>query len=424
MTYTVDSSTTSQKTINTMFSVGRLRLKTKLMIVISLATVLILGASIFAFVQYDRRAYLETLVREQQIIGEIIGQRSTAALSFNDFQRANENLSSLAANPLILLGCMYKQNDLFAAYINKTDNGMTCPDKPVTNNIDHLRDGYLDTLQDIRLNEQLIGQLYLRSSLSQMSQRELKLVTIVVIIAAIAGIIGLYIASQLIAIVTRPLMLLESAAARITTTHDYQIRAEKHFDDDIGHLIDNINTMLDTIQEQDSALKAIAFHDALTGLPNRRLFKDRLEQEISRSRREHSQLGLMFLDLDNFKGINDSLGHEAGDQLLVTIAERLSDSVRQQDLVCRLGGDEFTVLLIGIHDVEDVIAVAETILTRLREPIQLGDYTHIATTSIGLAIFPKDSESASSLMKHADIAMYKAKEAGKNSYHVYQRGDA
>jgi diguanylate cyclase (GGDEF)-like protein len=401
---------------------GSLRLKTKLMAIISIATLLILVASVIAFVQYDRKTFLENLVREQQIIGEIISQRSTAAISFNDFQRADENLSSLGANPLIMVGCIYTQTGLFASY-KPVDQVLKCTaDLPVINP-NHDNETYLETLQDIRLDDRILGQLYLRSSLDQMHQRQFRLVSIVMIIAGISGIIGLYIASKLIGIVTHPLMLLERSAAKITASHDYQIRAEKTFDDDIGQLIDNINVMLDTIQEQDVALKEIAFHDALTGLPNRRMFKDRLDQEISRSRRDNRKLGLMFLDLDNFKGINDTMGHEAGDQLLVTIGQRLKESVRQEDMVCRLGGDEFTVLLIGIENAEAAKHVAEKIIANLRRSIQLGDHQTIATTSIGIAIFPDDSESSASLMTHADIAMYKAKEAGKNNYCVYERKD-
>lgn len=403
-----------------MAAFGSLRLKTKLMAIISIATLLILMASVFAFVQYDRNTFLANLVREQQIIGDIISQRSTAALSFNDFQRANENLSSLGANPLIMIGCMYTNTGLFASY-KPVDQTVKCPAELPVVNPDHHNQTYLETLQEIRLNDQIIGQLYLRSSLDQMHQRQFRLISIVMMIAGITGIAGLYLASKLIDIVTRPLMLLEHSAAKITTTHDYKIRAEKTFDDDIGQLIDNINLMMDTIQEQDIELKEIAFHDALTGLPNRRLFKDRLELEIGRCRRDNTRLGLMFLDLDNFKAINDTMGHEAGDQLLVTIGKRLTESVRQEDMVCRLGGDEFTVLLIGIENAETAKGVAEKILANLRHAIQLGDHATIATTSIGIAIFPDDSESSASLMTHADIAMYQAKESGKNNYFVYER---
>lgn len=178
----------------------------------------------------------------------------------------------------------------------------------------------------------------------------------------------------------------------------------------------------DTLHEQQARLNYLAFHDSLTGLPNRSLFYDRIYHSLARSRRSNSKLALMLLDLDRFKNINDSLGHDAGDLLLKAISQRLGESVRDMDTVARLGGDEFVVVLEGIHDNEDISFVANKLLTNLARPISISGHEISTTVSIGISVFPDDGEETDNLLKHADIAMYKAKEGGKNNYQYYTEG--
>ena len=160
-----------------------------------------------------------------------------------------------------------------------------------------------------------------------------------------------------------------------------------------------------------------AFHDALTGLPNRALFMDRLKQAEARMNRREAPVSVIFLDLDNFKLINDSLGHEIGDQLLVAVAERIKECVRPEDTVARLGGDEFTVLLEGIASPEDAKLAARRILSALRAPFTLGGRDVITGASIGIA--PALQEKPGDLLHKADLALYQAKKKGRNGYEVY-----
>jgi len=178
----------------------------------------------------------------------------------------------------------------------------------------------------------------------------------------------------------------------------------------------------DALREQQSRLNYMAFHDALTGLPNRSLFYDRIHHGLARAKRSNYKLALMLLDLDRFKYINDSLGHDAGDLLLKAFAQRLMESVRDMDTVARLGGDEFVVVLEGIHDADDVNFVANKILTTLARPLNIHGHEISSTVSIGVSIYPEDGTDTDTLLKHADIAMYKAKEAGKNNYQFYAEG--
>jgi diguanylate cyclase (GGDEF)-like protein/PAS domain S-box-containing protein len=159
-----------------------------------------------------------------------------------------------------------------------------------------------------------------------------------------------------------------------------------------------------------------ANYDILTGLPNRMLALDRLKLALAQARRENTEVGVMFLDLDNFKHINDTLGHDAGDTLLIEAARRISSCLRGTSTVARLGGDEFLVILPGLQSAEVSSQVAERILETFSMPYQLNGHEVYVTTSIGIAAFPADSDNSSELMQHADAAMYQAKREGKSDY--------
>jgi diguanylate cyclase (GGDEF)-like protein/PAS domain S-box-containing protein len=154
-----------------------------------------------------------------------------------------------------------------------------------------------------------------------------------------------------------------------------------------------------------------AHHDLLTGLPNRRLFLDRLEQEIKHAKRSNLSVSVLFMDLDGFKEVNDSLGHEAGDNLLIDVAERLTHCVREEDTVARLGGDEFTMILTGARQRKDVELVAQSVIDALVMPFNIAQKPVRISVSIGIAFYPLDASSSVALLEVADQAMYKAKKS-------------
>jgi diguanylate cyclase (GGDEF)-like protein/PAS domain S-box-containing protein len=162
-----------------------------------------------------------------------------------------------------------------------------------------------------------------------------------------------------------------------------------------------------------------ATHDALTGLPNRTYFRDRLLNALALARRDARPAAVLFLDLDAFKLVNDTLGHTVGDRLLQAVADRLRQTVREGDTIARVGGDEFTVLLSHVNSVEDAVAVAQKLLEAVAEPFHVDGQQLYATTSIGVGLFPEDGQDADTLMKNADVAMYRAKEAGRNAYQLF-----
>ncbi|MCO7225461.1 EAL domain-containing protein [Pleionea sp. CnH1-48] len=178
------------------------------------------------------------------------------------------------------------------------------------------------------------------------------------------------------------------------------------------------NTQLHDAQE---TIRQLAYFDPLTNLPNRRLYQDRIQQAINVADRHHEKVALLYFDLDNFKNINDLLGHDFGDLFLKHVAESLALSVRNSDTVARLGGDEFTVILGDIESVNDIVHVAENILHRLNTKTVIDGRDVVVNSSIGISLYPDDAEDAAQLMKHADMAMYYAKEQGRNNFQFFEK---
>ena len=166
-------------------------------------------------------------------------------------------------------------------------------------------------------------------------------------------------------------------------------------------------------------LTYFAQHDPLTGLINRALFRDRLIHAMARSKRKDQPLAVMLLDLDRFKAVNDTLGHDIGDQLLKEVATRLMECVREVDTVARLGGDEFTAILEGISGEDDVLVVAKRIVDSIGSPFQIGPHNISIGVSIGITLYPSDDEDLDELLRHADKAMYAAKQQGGGRYHFH-----
>ncbi|WP_164887257.1 EAL domain-containing protein [Hahella sp. KA22] len=188
-----------------------------------------------------------------------------------------------------------------------------------------------------------------------------------------------------------------------------------------GNIANYVSVFSDisVIKEKEKQLRHLANHDSLTGLPNRLLFFNSLEISLERAKRRRMKVALMFIDLDRFKIINDTMGHEAGDILLKTVARRLSEAVRGEDMVARLGGDEFTISLEELSNTEDAAAMAGKLIETIRQPIHIGGHEIVCSASIGIAIFPHDADSAQNLARAADAAMYRAKELHRNTFEFY-----
>jgi len=201
--------------------------------------------------------------------------------------------------------------------------------------------------------------------------------------------------------------------------------------DEVGELAQSFKDMRQNLQSSNEQIRYLAYHDHLTGLPNRLMFNDYLEHSLGRARRAGETLALLYIDLDNFKRINDTLGHHAGDELLKLLAQRLRSSLRREDYlarteseqetdaVARVGGDEFTIILPAIKSPYAAASVATRVLEMLSHPFSVGSHEIFVTASIGITTYPHDAKNAEALVKNADVAMYHAKEEGKNNYQYY-----
>jgi diguanylate cyclase (GGDEF)-like protein len=173
-------------------------------------------------------------------------------------------------------------------------------------------------------------------------------------------------------------------------------------------------------KRSEERLTYLAQYDHLTGLVNRSLFRDRLVQAMARSKRLQQPMGLMLLDLDRFKAVNDTLGHDVGDELLKAVSERLKSCVREVDTVARMGGDEFTIILEGVASESSIVVVAKRIAESISTAFELKGHSISVGVSIGITVYPHDDHSIDELLKHADAAMYRAKQQGGSGFHFHQ----
>lgn len=185
-------------------------------------------------------------------------------------------------------------------------------------------------------------------------------------------------------------------------------------------LWDGIQYDISAIKENEAKLDRIAHYDALTGIPNRLLLTDRMQQAIAQAKRMATTLAVCYLDLDGFKPVNDTLGHQAGDALLIEIARRLRSAIRGGDTIARIGGDEFVLLLVGLDPTDEYKKALERILVQIAEPVQIGSHSAAVSASIGITLYPADNSDPDLLLRHADQAMYQAKQAGRNRLRFFE----
>ena len=189
------------------------------------------------------------------------------------------------------------------------------------------------------------------------------------------------------------------------------------------HNMLEVRLLYKKLENYNKVLESLALHDALTGLPNRRLLMDRLSLAIAHARRNKCTMAMMYLDLDGFKQINDTLGHDAGDTLLSMVAARLVAAVRQEDTVARLGGDEFVIALWELNRADGVAKLVSKVIQAVSQPYSIQGRSLSMTASVGVGIYPMHGEEVETLMKSADLALYEAKRTGKNDYRIATRTD-
>jgi diguanylate cyclase (GGDEF)-like protein len=281
-------------------------------------------------------------------------------------------------------------------------------------------DDYLEVFSTIKLNDKPIGKLYIRSDTDEINERMIRHLTTSLPISFISLLFAFVLTARLQKQIYEPIVQLGNVAHMIRENDSYSFRAEAVNDDELGETVEAFNRMLAKIEADQEELVTLAFYDPLTGLPNRRKFVDSLEFAISNSRRGHDKMALLFLDLDRFKLINDTMGHDIGDLLLKEVGLRLSEAVPEGGTAFRLSGDEFTVIIPTMEDEIEAERVAMAIIERFGEETILAGNSINISCSIGVA-FSKGIDTVSTILKNADTALYRAKDAGRNNYKVYNR---
>ena len=341
--------------------------------IVTAAAALLVASLALILVQYH--ALHREMVEDLQVQARIVGDNSSAALMFRDARAGEEILAALGTSPSVLCAGIYDANRTRLAHF-RAHHGVT-PAAPsdaliaagFTVDLDRMQ-----VVEPIIVNNQRVGYVLIRATLDQLYAR----------LATYAG--------------------LTLAVALGSLALGYALVA----------------SMRRAVRSAEAHLHYLAHVDPVTALPNRHEFNARLAAALERARRKGSSVGLLLLDLDNFKVVNDTLGHDCGDALLKMTAERLTATLRSTDIICRIGGDEFVVIVEPLSDCAEAETVARKILTALAAPFEIQAHQLYVSASIGVSVCPRDAADPRTLTRNADTAMYHAKSNGKNAFEVFK----
>ena len=351
---------------------------------------------------------------------DIIRDNIAAATAFSDPKTASEILQALRSSPDVIQAVLLLPgNVVLARYASARE--LPAPiDASDGRDATSDNGSYIRVTRVVRLKQDAVGWLAVDTTTSALQDR-LRLFLLVNFLATVLGFAVAYPLSRLLKeSITRPLSDLMALAHHVTTHQDYSAPGQENRNqDEIGRLARAFVGMLSGIRQRDLKLSQMAYYDNVTGLANRHYFMERLNQAIANSQRYGTRCCVMFIDLDNFKTVNDSYGHHVGDELLREVANHLSHASRNNDFVCRLGGDEFAIILDEIKDLTGPGVLAKKIIAALSEPMNLHGKNLQVGASIGLAACPDHATETADLLKAADTAMYWAKEQGKNCFRFY-----
>ena len=395
---------------------------------------------------YDskRDFFMESL----QVQAKMVANNTTAAIVFNDPSDAKDILQAFTSSSDVHVAVIYDAADEILAHYIKPgvdieiseintlyeQDGSTGKDVHVHEDKEVLHNK-IHIVQNINFEEKTIGKLFIQADISSLYED----IRNYLIYTALMALLGLGLASLLLLklrkSITKPIQKLSRLMDTVIRKNDYSIRSNNYSGDEIGTLSQGFNKMLAHIQVNDEKLayelseryKAeehldkLAYYDVVTDLPNRHFFQEHLERAVGHAITTKHLMALLFLDLDNFKVVNDTLGHKTGDKLLKQASARLSNVLRQNDYICRIGGDEFAIIIEKLSSIDDISIVSEKCIEALSNPFVFDGNNFFIGVSIGISICPDDSISANELLVNADMAMYDAKTRGKNNYQYFNQ---
>ncbi|HMC12931.1 MAG TPA: diguanylate cyclase, partial [Gallionellaceae bacterium] len=367
--------------------------------------------------QYDQsKKILEDNLLVQ---ANIIGDNSVSAVVLNDSHTAQEILFALHGSPNVRQAAIYLTDGrLFASY--KRDLKLSDLPMPTQTGFVYMPDS-LDVVRPISQSGLKFGTLSIRLDMDVLYESMTRTFFAIMLAAVLVLVLAFVILSWLQRSFIHPLSRLYSLMQAVSEEKNYSVRSQDSGKDEIGYLAAGFNQMLEKIDAHDNKLRKIAHYDHVTALPNRHYFNQRLEDAIADAVREKEHVGVLFIDLDNFKVVNDTLGHNIGDMLLKTVSERIAGKLRGSDCVCRIGGDEFAVILQELPGHNEAAVVAGKILNEMAQPMWLNDSEIYIGASIGISLFPDDAPDMNTLLRCADVAMYYAKSRGKNNFQLFQQ---
>lgn len=401
------------------------KIRSKLLLAMMSVSALGMAILLFAFYIYNANVLENHLNERIQTQINFFAKNLGPALVFNDEKTANDILATLTEDHDILnVILLDTQNQIFAEYSRNTQEKRQI-------NTSHLS-------SEVLFANERAGQVKVSISTERLTSETNEMLIYALAIFAL-GIFASYSISLWVEILlSKPILRLNSVSKAVTESKNYNLRADIDTQDEIGELGQQFNLMLTQIAQRDQMLERAvsertheleklanefryrAYHDNLTGLRNRAYLNEYFDRAVLKSKRQNTRFLMLLLDLDNFKTINDNLGHDAGDELLKLVADRLVVDSRDNDLVIRLGGDEFIMLVENIEPEIQIDDICESIINRVRQNCQINGRRLQITVSIGGAIFPEHGNNINILKRNADLAMYEAKALGRNQYCLYQ----
>ena len=366
--------------------------------------------------------------KESAVFANILAGNISPSIISNDVLAISNILASVEHNNKIhqtfaldnswhLLGAFHKGSDFVR-------QRQIIPIIKENKNLWH--DGYFYSVVPILSDEAQIGHLVVVASLDNFYVRMMQYAFVIVFIFIVAIYITSKFRESLQNSILQPIAKLDEVTTQIIKTKNMDHDIPSFNADEIGdlaknfkHMISELNSYHVKLNKQKNKLSYQANYDSLTHLPNRALFHDRIKQSIYKSSRNNEKFALFFIDLDKFKDVNDTYGHEHGDKLLVKVAKRLSSILREDDTLARLGGDEFIVIMNNLKEFHSASVLAQKIIDILEVPVEVEGEELFISCSIGISLYPQDSRDEQELLKFADIAMYRSKNDGRATYHFY-----
>ncbi|GGY00664.1 hypothetical protein GCM10007160_30480 [Litchfieldella qijiaojingensis] len=407
-------------------------------------TTLALAILMLGTLVYETLDKRRVLIDAMHVGADVIGRNSAAAILFRDAGDAADVLSSLVGAPQVLHAAIFLPDGTRLAEYH-SDGGLGCPHRIASGSIgsnttDGLNFSWCSVLihKPVILHGQRIGSVALEASLEPLVSSILFELLFGIIAILVTLLLSLLIWRRFATRITHPLLHLSKVTQQVRIRQDFSLRADVVSRNEVGRLTHNFNRMMGQLQRYDVRLKEelrqrrkveeqlnqLAYHDNVTGLHNRHYFMEQLESVIGCARQYNQNCALLVIDLDGFKKVNDTLGHDMGDELLRQVALRLKHGVRDDDIVCRLGGDEFAIIAKCDATRQQVEQLAERLVEQMAPAYRLQDKQVFVTASIGACLCPEQATDKDMLVKNADIAMYQAKDKGKNGYCVYHPGAA